>query len=269
MQVVLKTITPDVAQVWLDMNTNNRPLSKRTVKKLSDAMKRGEWKVNAETIKVNGTRLVDGQHRLSAVVQSGVTIQSYVALDVPCDVFDTVDAGKTRSAVDVFNINGEVDPHLLVPAVRVVHRLLVGGDRGKFYTLTNTQMASLLEEYSELRESLAFIRQHVPARRSIFPPSLGAALHYLMSGHSPKSCATLANEFWVGVLTGADISAGDPRHTLREKLIQSGGIAQGRYSWDARELYLGLSIKAWNLWISGKQCKRLTFGRSEKIPTIK
>ena len=91
--IEIETITPEIAQVWLEKNTNNRTIRQMVVDRYADEMCSGAWKLNAETIKFSrdGT-LLDGQHRLWAVVESKVTIQSFVARGISADALQTIDS---------------------------------------------------------------------------------------------------------------------------------------------------------------------------------
>ena len=70
-------LTPEKAAAILRKNNRNRPLRERYAKRLASAMTRGEWKFNGDTIVVaNSGELLQGQHRCTAVVLSGVTIKT-------------------------------------------------------------------------------------------------------------------------------------------------------------------------------------------------
>lgn len=95
-------MSPELATHLLEKNDDNRPISMQHVKMLAGAMKRGEWKLTHQPIAIAPSgRLLDGQHRLWAVVESGVTIDCVVIRDVPEDTFDCIDIGKRRSISDV------------------------------------------------------------------------------------------------------------------------------------------------------------------------
>ena len=102
-----KTISPEMATALLSNNNINRPLSHQTVTRYSRLLTRREWKYNGEAIKVSITgQLIDGQHRLHAIVASGVPMVTEFIDHLVDDVFDTVDVGKGRSTADIFAING-------------------------------------------------------------------------------------------------------------------------------------------------------------------
>jgi hypothetical protein len=100
-------ITPKMAQEMLEYNTCNRPLSKNTVIKYAGMMKLGEWYLSHQSIAFTEDEkgrlvLVDGQHRLAAVIQSGVPVKFsviYHAIQTP--YIDTV---RNRTFIDNLNI---------------------------------------------------------------------------------------------------------------------------------------------------------------------
>ena len=76
MQIISKVeyITPIRANQLLAQNKRNRPLNLKYVNHLASEMKQGRWEANGESIKLNGSELLDGQHRLHAIKLSGVTV---------------------------------------------------------------------------------------------------------------------------------------------------------------------------------------------------
>lgn len=95
---LLVQVTPHIAKKWLHNNTMNRAPSNGVIKKYARAMEKGEWKITPDFISFakDGT-LLNGQHRLMAVVESGVTVDMCIATDVEKDSFYVMDRGKTRT----------------------------------------------------------------------------------------------------------------------------------------------------------------------------
>lgn len=64
-------VTPALAKQWLEKNTNNRNVNFAKVKKMAKDMREGHWDTTHQGIAIatDGT-LVDGRHRLMAVVES-------------------------------------------------------------------------------------------------------------------------------------------------------------------------------------------------------
>jgi len=131
-------VTPVKAAEYLARNTANRPLSQRTVRDFAQAMRRGEWRVTHQGIAFDTTgALVDGQHRLAAIIEAEVPVEVTVFTEVPVGAFDVLDTGKRRNAADVLAIDGEKSAVTLAVMIRTVwlyeHRPDLnwsGGDAG-------------------------------------------------------------------------------------------------------------------------------------------
>ena len=103
MKSELKTITPEWAQFVLDTsNTDNRKLRRHWVNILADAINRGEWQITHQGIAFdkNGI-LLDGQHRLSAIVKSGKSVSLYVMTGLQPEAFKAIDAHAKRTMSDL------------------------------------------------------------------------------------------------------------------------------------------------------------------------
>src|SRR5215470_2655832 len=88
------TVTPRRASEYLERNTLNRPLSRRTVREFAEAMRRGEWRVTHQGIAFDAEgALVDGQHRLAAIVEADLPVELTVFTEVPVGAFDVLDTG--------------------------------------------------------------------------------------------------------------------------------------------------------------------------------
>lgn len=90
MKLSIELITPKLADEYLARNTNNyRKINHANVKKYAEDMKEGKWEENAEPISFSPSGvLLNGQHRLAAIVKSGVSVNMVVARDVDAHIFD-------------------------------------------------------------------------------------------------------------------------------------------------------------------------------------
>ncbi len=108
------TLTPKMAKEWLLSNTKNRPLRKATVTRYANEINKGNWVYNGESIKISSSNvIIDGQHRLHAVVLSGKSIDIELLTELSDDVFCTIDQGKTRTNSDNFALK-EVENYTAV-----------------------------------------------------------------------------------------------------------------------------------------------------------
>src|SRR5882672_6693580 len=126
---VVQTITPDVAQTMLNENRGNRPLSDSWIYDLATRMERGEWEMNGESIIFDNTgSLRDGQHRLSAVVLSGMTVEMMVVRNVEPTAFSTMGFARKRSVSDVLALDGHAGGKSFASFLNVVY-LWLSGDK--------------------------------------------------------------------------------------------------------------------------------------------
>jgi len=77
--------------------------------KIYDALEKGEWRFNGESIIVdNQDRLINGQHRIFAFLQKNF-FPEVIMVKINTDSFEafsTMDCGKSRSISEVFKSNG-------------------------------------------------------------------------------------------------------------------------------------------------------------------
>lgn len=105
-----ETVTPDIAKSWLVANRVNRRLDQGTVRQYASDMENGMWfSRTGESIKFSeGGDLIDGQHRLHAVIKSGKPIVMEVTRGIERDAIHVIDTGRPRSALDSMQID-EID----------------------------------------------------------------------------------------------------------------------------------------------------------------
>src|SRR5438128_5136838 len=126
------------------------------VRAFAEAMRRGDWLVTHQGIAVdsNGV-LVDGQHRLAAIIEAERPVEMTVFTDVDPDTFDVLDTGKRRNAADVLAIEGEKSATMLAAMVRTVwlyqNRPEINWSGGTA-SVTNHQIVATLAEHSALRD---------------------------------------------------------------------------------------------------------------------
>lgn len=104
-------LTPAVAEEYLrHMHPGQRPVREQHRDALARAMESGMYVWTGDPIRFDtSNRLIDGQHRLSAVVKSGVTLPDVLCVMVNDDeVYKYIDTSiKTRSANDMRRFLGQ------------------------------------------------------------------------------------------------------------------------------------------------------------------
>lgn len=253
MKITEIMMTPDLAKFYLERNTHNRPLDQRHVKFLSREMKAGRWKRNGDTVCMNGTRLIDGQHRLHAIADSGVTVLTLLVEGLEDDVFDTKDFGKRRSAADVLAIKGEKHYSLLAAAVVFVERYMTGQlDQAK-RTYSPVEIEELVTKYGDdLRASVNFCGSMGTKR--LVANSVMAGLHYVFAKFDKEQ----ADIFWKSLIAGHGLNEDSPIFVLRERLV-SNSMAKAKLK---PEYVAALCIRAWNHIRAGTTVKCLKYQES-------
>lgn len=105
MTLAVETVTPAQAKQWLDVdNHGNRTMRAGWVDYLAEEISAGRWQITHMGIALDPKgNLLDGQHRLAAIVQSDTPVQIVVARNVPPEAYMAVDRGKMRSIADVLH----------------------------------------------------------------------------------------------------------------------------------------------------------------------
>lgn len=173
MKATQTTLTPALAQALLNKNPNNRRLSEQRATQLANAIRRGEWQLNGESVIVaEDGALLDGQHRCRAVVIAEMAIPVILVEGVPSKAFTTIDIGEKRSVGQIFQMQGFSDPNNLSATISVLE--MYTQNRTARKPLTVAQKSAILEQYPSIVESIAVTRK---IRQ--FPPSVAAVGHFL------------------------------------------------------------------------------------------
>jgi hypothetical protein len=104
-------ITPEKAKAYLENNFGrNRSLKPRSFARLCEALRSGHFYPIHQAIAFDeDDKLVDGQHRLSAIVETGVATWLIVAYGVRREHLSAIDRGKARSDADQIRATTDMD----------------------------------------------------------------------------------------------------------------------------------------------------------------
>lgn len=261
------TITQQMATELLNKNKRNRRVSDKNFTKLKRALLRGEWRLNGEAIKVDvDGRVLDGQHRLLAVEDTGIPMQTFMITGLPADTQDTMDTGKSRSIADVLAIRGYKNTATLSAILRRIYIYETHGLKAATqaaYPTTNHEVLAFFDSHPQIEELIAPARK--AAQHGKLPGGLAGLLRYVFTGIDPDD----TDDFFEKLCTGADMEARNPVLVLRESLKRlkddKGTINQ---------TYLAaICIKAWNKYRAGESVGTLKFtpggATPEKFPEPK
>lgn len=249
----VEEVTPEVAREMLLRNTKNRSLRPDYVRQLSDAMKRGEWVVNGQPIQLAGDgTLLNGQHRLNAIVESGTTVPLLVVRGLPVSTLKTMDVGTRRNLSDVLALHGHMDTTNLAAALGLLHRYRSGArfDFSGRTAPTVTQALQLLDAEPGIKDAVVEARKIY--RVTHIRMSVAAALLYLFEDKDRGSGRAFFDRLCVpgGEADGSSITV------LRNDVDRVWSEPNYRFS---TIVLSAVTIKAFNAWRQGRTVETLSF----------
>ncbi len=240
--VKIVTLTPQDCQELLARNTANyRGLNKRTVARYADSMRRGEWLFNHQgvAIDVNGV-LLDGQHRLHAASEAGVSIRVVMAEGLNPQAKYTIDTpDMVRKCSDAIAHLGFGNHAAAIAAcyTTAATYLSFRGKVAKYYRLRPDRMPDLVEAWptpTQVATDLESLRS-----RGVGLWSAASFFIYCVGWDLETDAA---DEFAHGLVRGAELTEGHPVLALRNTMLNRrlNGKSMSR-SW-----VLYAHIRAWN-----------------------
>jgi hypothetical protein len=240
--VNIETVTPELARAWLGQNERNRPRRKTQVQNLAEIIRRGEWQINGDPIRFaeDGT-LLDGQHRLHAVVEADIAISTIVIRGLPAETQHTMDNGLRRALSDALSLAGEKNASNLAAACNLIH-VWAQGDavlRSRTgFRLSAPQAFALLEKYPEIRVAVQEATRIRSKMNNTIRGSILAACWFRFSTLDQTDC----EDFFTRLADGENLHSGDPIYTLRRAVYKNAQRQTGvrpivQHAW---------VVKAWN-----------------------
>lgn len=261
---VVQTITPSFAEGVLGeqekLGVINRKVIPTVVDFYAKQMAAGQWRMNGQAIVFNGHRLLDGQHRLRAVVQAGASVQMLVVRGVPEDAFVTLDTGRKRQASDVLSIDGHTNVAVLAGATNLILQYLgLGSMYANTKTRYSTQEISVFANQHRIELNSAFDVGYL-AKDIVGLPSLPVALAFLVRAHQRSA------PFFQSVASGLNLTEADPVYQLRQRCIAEKANRVRRAKPIVKAAWL---IKAWNAYATERPMALLRWrSDSESFPEI-
>jgi hypothetical protein len=209
-----------IAESWLAANTHNRKLRNFRVDQMARNMKVGRWDDNGETIKFSRTGvLLDGQHRLSAVIESD-TVQVFTVIAGLDDVVQrSIDIGGKRTVGDQLNLNGKSDGKTLASVARFAMEMQAWP---RSFRPSEIEIVGIVGERRQAPVGRQ-PRQPDAARASWAPPRCRAYVYRVLHDVDPDACATFFSK-----LTTLDKLPSDSPILALYRQARDAGHAQGR-----------------------------------------
>lgn len=250
---IVETITPAKAQEYLNKSGGNRNISTPVVTSYATSMKAGKWLLNGESITfdTNGV-LLNGHHRLHAVIKAGVPIRSFVTRGVEHECFTTFDCGRHRTVGQLIGMQGIKHYNIISSSINLAIRL-VNGQRiqenrsVKHMGRTNTDMIDFFNQDREFFIEIGFFCQSLASRARILDCSIvGGTLYFLVR----VGCYDLdyVKDFF-SQLCSLDTCDNEIIDAFRKRLIKNAASNTKL----KRQVLFALLIKTWNSYVTGRK----------------
>ncbi len=259
-------ITPEMAAKLLEANTLNRSLRQPLIDRIARQIKAGKWRFNGDTLKISSDgKILDGQHRLWAIVLADISVETVIVYDIAEDAFSTIDTIRAlRNGADVLGLAG-LDRHRRSTSTALTW--LIRWQRGVVDThksRKNLVENSDIEECFQNHADMALAVDRCSRTKGLISPGISGFLYYIFSNQDQE----LADRFLKTLLDPVDVAVNDPFFRFRAWLITSLDAKRRR---EGSEM-IALAFKAWNYARDGKTISVLSWRNSgpaaEAFPNI-
>ena len=200
--------------------------------------------------------VLDGQHRLKACVDTGISFETILIEGLPPETQDTMDTGKSRSLADILSIRGEKSANGVAALIK---RFILIERTGKlavgFVSTVGSQLTLTNHECLAWFDQNQWVRDYVIPGKLIgrYTPMSGATAGVLMRTFSTIDVDD-SNFFWDRVQDGVALDVGHPILTLRTSFRALENDLRG----ERNQTYMAaLTIKAWNAYREGSELSLL------------
>jgi hypothetical protein len=225
----VEQISPGRAQAWYLKSQGNRELRKQHIEWLAAQMREGSWEVTGQAVVFAADgRLLDGHHRLQAIIKADTTVPMLVVYGIPVSAWGKIDCGVVRAIHDRLQLlDGPSNNRRAVEILQQLRRI-EQQHRGRLTPETIRHDWQELEPH--VSKVVGMFPKKIPGLTRI--PVLCALTRY------HQRDAAKAIELAQQLLTGANLASDSPALVLRNWLmIESGPSATGTGSTAADEMY--------------------------------
>jgi len=245
-------ITPDKAREFMGKNIeDNRSIRPGNIDQLAGMIERGEWKVTHQGIAfdTNGN-LIDGQHRLLAIIKANKAVDMMVTTGLDPDTFKVLDSGRTRTFYDRLRLIEDSNGNKIACTVARSY-VFATGTKGRLPTsdMVEHAFAGMPHAFAAVADGF---RKHVT---NVTRGTVGAAIATYIHVHPIKG-----REFLQEVCSGEDLEAGSPALVLRELLRNSAVRNQFDQYWK--------TVRATQHHFHGEKVKRLNPATADWVGNV-
>jgi hypothetical protein len=252
-------IDPKRAEEMLKKLAVNRKLVPHHVSFLATEMREGRWKINGDTIRFSTKRLLDGQHRLHAVIQSDTTIWALVVEELEDAAFDTIDAGaRIRTAGDMVSAQGKYSqPHMVAAVARFIWFYEHGMGLDTSLRISNHEIMQIVNHNSVI----SLLAEYAAAKHVMRNSSIVAGLVLISRVAGEEMTMFFAEK----LMLGTELKSDSPIRFFRDKWMTS----SHRSSRGERAAWIAILIKTYNAWLTDKKASQIErWHYTDKFPEV-
>lgn len=266
--IAIEEIGPEEAAELLRDNDHNRRTDWRVIENYARQMSDGLWTFAGDPIRVSVTgRLLDGQYRLNAVIQSQTTQKFTVVRNLPNESQPFMDVGKRRSPGDVFSMYEVPAPGPAAALTQLLMRYERGAVLEQKHSITAAEALAYYQDPANAQLINEGTKLGLSAKRMIpLNPSVTGVVFVAARRHTD---AFTVNEFFEQLINGLGLNEGDAIAALRSWLMRR----QRENLKVNRAEYLWMLTRVWNAWVTGEKLYRIQLPKGgltskDKIPTL-
>lgn len=268
-KVELKQITPAIAEQLLRNNVRNRKLKSSKVAEYAGMMKEGRWADGVADVDfdVDGV-LINGQHTLHAVQQSGVPVLVTFKTNLEPWFQDVLDSHSKRSIADQLSLEGVTNANTVAALAMPMILLDESGsipmprDRQTVMPSKRADRLTILDYCRRNQEWLEAVASQAKSRsaklNSLVPATMLGVLQVAFTRAAPEH-----GNAWMKQFCEETGECSQPVAAYRRKLR---AMNKSSKPWSTGDKYL-YAIKSFNAYMARQDIKRFT-RKPDEIVTI-
>jgi hypothetical protein len=226
----------------------------------------GDWHTDVDPVAFAGVLggrgkntpvLLNGQHRLLALVQAEITLEFLVVEGLSVADQADMDAGIRRQLGDQLRLMGNHYPTELAAVLRLVHGYEHDTLRGSMHGVAYSTLLRFLADHPDLPDSV------LPAKR-VYDAiggriSVYGAAHYIISCLDEQNIDDEVEDFYVKLQYGEGLGPGSSILAYRNHIISAQNQKNISRRRTGQANQLALIFKAWNAWRDGTHVVSLSW----------
>jgi hypothetical protein len=237
----------------------NRPISDQHMLRIARQIISGKWRYNGDTIKISTSGdVLDGQHRLWAIVDANIPVETVIVYGIEREAFATIDTlRRLRSGGDTIALTGQ---HTYRNQIAAALGWLLRWERGVIETyrmpgnrIENSDIEAAYAEHPGMERAVSAAMK----ARLVANPSITGFAYYVMSTKNSHIAETFINV----LVDPVGVAVTHPFFMLRAYFLES----KAKKIKDPI-MSIALTFKAANMIIEGRDVANLRWMNQGQRP---